>query len=186
MLIFFDTESTEHGIDPRLISIGFVSEDGTRTFYAELSDTYQPSDCSDFVREAVLPRLEGGEARMSFNECASRLIQWLWAFGEPVQLATDSLTWDWPWIEELYAEAGRGTNWPADITTHRKAEVFRPPNVEGRPLILSQTPEFNLAVEEVFATGLRHHHALDDAKANRLGRLAQQKDKEVVFGRFSI
>lgn len=53
-------------------------------------------------------------------------------------------------------------------------------------LILSQTPEFNLAVEQAFATGLRRHHALDDAKANRLGRLAQQKDKEVSFGRFSI
>lgn len=40
MLIFFDTEFTELGIDPRLISIGLVSEDG-RTFYAKLTDTYE-------------------------------------------------------------------------------------------------------------------------------------------------
>lgn len=59
MLVFFDTEFTELGIDPRLISIGLVSEDGERTFYAELSDTHVPSDCSDFAREAALPHLEG-------------------------------------------------------------------------------------------------------------------------------
>jgi hypothetical protein len=39
MLIFFDTEFTELGIDPKLISIGLISEDGTHEFYAELSDT---------------------------------------------------------------------------------------------------------------------------------------------------
>ncbi|MDP1872049.1 MAG: hypothetical protein Q8K61_10550 [Gallionella sp.] len=60
MLIFFDTEFTELGIDPKLISIGLISEDGTREFYAELSDTYQPTDCSAFVHEAVLPHLQGG------------------------------------------------------------------------------------------------------------------------------
>ena len=40
-LIYFDTEFTELGIDPRLVSIGLISEQGDRTFYAELSDTYQ-------------------------------------------------------------------------------------------------------------------------------------------------
>lgn len=187
MNVFFDTEFTELGIDPRLISIGLVSEGRSREFYAELSDTYQPSDCSDFVREAVLPHLEGGEARMTLNECAHRLIQWLMAFGEPVQLATDSLAWDWPWIEELFAEAGTGTNWPAHITTHDKATVFRPWNVEGRPLILPQSPAFNLAVEDAYVTGLRRHHALDDAKANRIGWLALSKDKgPIPVERFSV
>ena len=169
MLIFFDCEFTELGIDPKLISIGFVSEDGTRELYAELCDTYQPSDCSDFVREAVLPHLEGGDARMTMRELSVRLVDWLIAFGEPVQLATDSLSWDWPWIGELYAEAGEGTDWPAHMTTHGKAEVFRPANVDGRPYVLTQSPSFNLAVEAAFASGLRRHHALDDAKANRLG-----------------
>ena len=60
-LIFFDTEFTGLIIDPRLISIGLVSEDG-REFYAELSDTYQGSQCDQFVQEAVLPRLQGGDA----------------------------------------------------------------------------------------------------------------------------
>ena len=36
MLFFLDTEFTGLGIDPKLISIGLISEDGTREFYAEL------------------------------------------------------------------------------------------------------------------------------------------------------
>lgn len=168
LIIFFDTEFTELGIDPKLISIGLISEQGDRTFYAELT-TYQLSDCSDFVREAVLPHLEGGEARMDMHELTLRLGNWLESFDAPIQLATDSLSWDWPWIQEIFCLPG---TWPE--------------NVARRPLILSQSPEFNLAVEAAFTTGLRRHHSLDDAKANRLGRIAQQQEKEVSFGRFSI
>lgn len=168
-IIYFDSEFTELNMDARLISIGFVSEDGTQTFYAELTDTYQLSDCSDFVREAVIQHLEGGEARMDMHELTLRLGNWLESFAQPVQLATDSLSWDWPWIQEIFCLPG---TWPE--------------NVASRPLILSQSPAFNQAVEAAFGTGLRRHHALDDAKANRLGRLAQQQDKEIVFGRFSI
>lgn len=163
-IIYFDSEFTELGIDPRLISIGFVSEDGTQTFYAELTGTYQASDCSDFVREAVLPHLQGGEALMSMHELTLRLGNWLESFEQPVQLATDSLTWDWPWVQEIFSQPG---TWPE--------------NVEGRPLILSQSPPFNRAVEVAFSTDLRRHHALDDAKANRIGRLAQEEANEAVW-----
>lgn len=193
MLIFFDCEFTELGIDPKLISIGFVSEDGTRELYAELSDTYQLSDCSDFVREAVLPHLQGGDARMTMRELAVRLVDWLIAFGEPVQFATDSMSWDWPWIGELYAEAAAylleaTPAWPAikDLPSRGEA-VLRPANVDGRPFVLTQSPSFNLAVEEAFASGLRRHHALDDAKANRLGWLALAKqNRPDVVGRWSV
>ncbi len=149
-LIFFDTEFSDLGIDPRLVSIGLVSEDG-RTFYAELSDTYLPKDCGAFTLEAVLPKLEGGAVLTSMSELALRLGNWIEGFEQPVKLATDSLSWDWPWIPEIFETPG---TWPG--------------NLDGKPLILEQTTEFNLAVERAFATGLRRHHALDDAKANRL------------------
>lgn len=148
-------EFTELGIAPRQISIGCISEDGECTFYAEITDTYKLSDCSDFMREAVLPLLECGEARMDMYELTLRLDSWLESFLQPVQLATDSLSWDWRWVQEIFILPGI---WPG--------------NVESRPLILSQTPEFNLAAEEAFATGLRRHHALDDARGNRIGWLA--------------
>ena len=119
MLIFFDTEFSDLGVDPRLVSIGLVSEDGERTFYAELSDTYKPNDCGEFARLAVLPKLEGGDALMSLHELGERLVNWLQAFGEPVTLATDSLAWDWPWIHEIFGELG---TWPDNL-----AKFAQPP-----------------------------------------------------------
>lgn len=159
--IFFDTEFTELGVDPRLISIGLVSEDGERTFYAELSDTYQLKDCSDFARQAVLPQLEGGAVLLTMAELGVRLYEWIKYFDEPVKLATDSMAWDWPWIQAIFYELDA---WPE--------------NLDGKPEILRQETEFNLAIERAFTGGLRRHHALDDAKANRLAWLATASDTE--------
>lgn len=150
MLIFFDTEFTELGMDSRLISVGLVSEDG-REFYAELSDTYTIADCSEFVRAAVIPHMQGGEALMMMDALGARLKAWIEDFGRPVKLVTDSLSWDWPWIHEIFHE---DVSWPA--------------NLDRKPMVLSQTSEFNIAIERQFESGLRRHHALDDARANRL------------------
>lgn len=155
MLIFFDTEFTELGLDARLISIGLVTEDGQHEFYSELEDTYQLDHCSDFVRESVLPLLQGGNARMSLQELTLKLAKWLEEFDESVQLATDSLHWDWPWIQKIFSDPNL---WPI--------------NLAAKPLILGQNPELELAIETAFTGGLRRHHALDDAKANRIGWVA--------------
>jgi len=165
MLIFFDTEFTELGIDPRLISIGLVSEDGERSFYAELCDTYRLDDVGEFARLAVLPQLEGGDALVTMAELALRLGNWLEGFDEPVKLATDSLAWDWPWIHEIFCDAW---TWPEDL--------------DGKPLLLTMNylNDYDLfvdAVEKAFSS-LRRHHALDDAKANRLGWIAAGGDTE--------
>lgn len=163
MLIFFDTEFTDLCVDPRLISIGLVSEDGERMFYAELSDTYQPKQCSEFTKLAVLPLLEGDSVSVSMRELGERLLAWLEAFGEPVTLACDSLAWDWPWVQEIFGELDA---WPA--------------NLVRRPLLLTinylnDYDRFIEAVEQAFSS-LRRHHALDDAKANRLGWIAASGD----------
>jgi hypothetical protein len=164
MRIFFDTEFSDTGMNPRLISIGLVDETGARTFYAELSDTYSIDQCSDFVRETVLPLLEGGEARMTLDQLTVRLGDWLDDFNEPITLATDSLSWDWPWIQRIFAIPGA---WP--------------PNLESHPLLLTMNylddlEKFEAAKEQGFKDGLRRHHALDDAKANRLGWIAAGGD----------
>lgn len=153
MLIFFDTEFTDLCIAPHLISIGLISEDG-REFYAELSDTYVTKDCCDFVQESVLPHLEGGKVLVPMHELALRLRSWLEAFEQPVKLATDSISWDWPWIQEIFGETG---TWPS--------------NLDGKPEILKQEADFNQAIEQAYAGGLRRHHALDDARANRIAQM---------------
>ena len=182
ILIFFDTEFTELGINPRLISIGLISEDG-REFYAELSDTYQTKNCSAFVVESVLPHLEGGEVLISMRELALALLSWIHDFGESVQFATDSLAWDWRWIELIWAELGAHCLEDTDVWTdmknspHRLVNVGCPGNVALQTFVLPQSAEFTLAVEQAYAQypRLRQHHALDDAKANRLGWLAVRK-----------
>ncbi|MGV8898672.1 MAG: HAD domain-containing protein [Burkholderiaceae bacterium] len=158
MLVFFDTEFTGLGIDPRLISIGLIAEDGKRTFYAELSDTYQPTHCSDFVKEFVMPHLEGGAARMALYELTLRLGNWLEDFDCPVKLATDSLAWDWSWVQKIFNIAG---TWPENVDEQPEILLFDADRGE----------KFNDALESVFADGLRRHHSLDDARANRLAWL---------------
>lgn len=166
MIIFLDTEFTGLGIDPKLISIGLITEDGAYELYAELSDTYQPADCASFVHEAVLPHLQGGDALMTMNELTLRLGNWIEGFEQPVQLATDSLSWDWPWVQEIFYLPG---TWPE--------------NLDGKPASL-----YEIVGAQILAQGvdmaflvhvprLRRHHSLDDAKANRLSWLAASEAK---------
>lgn len=113
MQIFFDCEFSDMiGImhDPELISTGFVSTDG-REFYAELSDTWTPVICSDFVLDAVIPELTGGDAMMSETVCAGRLKIWIESFCESVELCSDAPQFDWPYIEDLFHRYG----WPSNL-----------------------------------------------------------------------
>jgi len=159
MLIFFDTEFSDLGIDPRLVSIGLASED-KREFYAELLDTYHPKDCSAFTQEAVLPHLQGGEACMTMANLTLRLGNWIESLNQPVSLATDSLSWDWPWIQEIFYIPG---TWPE--------------NLDPKPVLLHELIDTQLLdgiVENIFkrhTPRLRRHHALDDARANRMAWL---------------
>lgn len=175
MRIFFDCEFNDLVQNPKLISVGFVSAD-SRSFYAELSDSYDFEECSEFVKEIVLPLLEGGEALMSRHQLRGRLKDWLEAFDEPVQLATDSLAWDWPRIQELFPAP---KDWPTNL---------KPQPLPLTMNYLNDFDKFEVAVEQAFADGLRRHHALDDAKANRLGWLAAGGTVETPkpVGRFTV
>lgn len=162
MIIFFDAEFSGLIVDPKLISIGLIAEDGEPSFYAELSDTWNADECDFFVQDEILPLLDGGDCRMTKADLRQRLSAWLTEFAEPVQLATDSLEWDWPFIQQLL---GTPRNWPA--------------NIEKTPLLLNTEHEgFETAIEDAYSAGLRRHHALDDAEANRQGWLAAGKDTE--------
>lgn len=174
--VFIDTEFSDLVARPKLISIGLIDETGTRTFYAELSDTYEVSDCSEFTCETVLPLLEGAEVLMSRHQLSRRLKDWLEAFNEPVQLATDSLAWDWPRIQELFSAP---KDWPANL---------KPQPLPLTMNYLNDSDAFEATVEQAFADGLRRHHALDDAKANRLGWLAAGGTVETpkTTGRFTV
>lgn len=162
MILFLDTEFTGLGQRwPRLISIGLVSEDGQYAFYAELAAEGYIDKCAPWVRENVLPLLEGGDRIMQPDELRQRLAEWIGALGA-VRIAVD------------------GGN-SLDFSFLRSTLVPWPANVDGKPEILlfdaDRGERFINAMEKSFAEGLRRHHALDDAKANRLGWIAAGGDK---------
>lgn len=147
----------------KLISIGLISEDG-REFYAELVDNYTQTDCNEFVIDTVLPLLGDGQ-KLRWHELIVRLGGWIEDFEQPVTIATDSMTWDWDWIWKLFTEPG---TWPD--------------NLNQQSLLLTMNyihdyDKFTEAIERAFERGLRRHHALDDARANRIGWAASENMK---------
>lgn len=154
MILFLDTEFTGLGQRwPRLISIGLISEDG-HEFYAELNVEGYIEKCSPWVKENVLPLLEGGNCVMQPDELRQRLRAWISTLGT-VQIATDS---------QIDFDLIRATldPWPANLA--QKPQFLHFDADAGE--------RFSVALDNAFAKGLRRHHALDDAKANRLGWIA--------------
>ena len=141
-------------VEPSLISIGAIHENGRDTFYAELTDTWKPGDCTAFVRDNVLPQLDGGAARAGHDEAGERLARWIAGLGGEVQLITDSARSDGPWIGDLLAGPGYPTNLQHTPRSIRFADE-------------DQQEAFLHALDKAFAGGLRRHHALDVARANR-------------------
>lgn len=158
MHVFADTEFTDLTADAKLISIGLVTELGS-TFYAELSDTYALMDCSDFVLANVVPYLEGGSFLMPMDDLRQRLFVWLASIDEYLILTMDDGR-DWGWIR-LVLENG----WPRNVETEPEYLNLN---------YLNDADAFYEAVEATFEAGSRRHHALEDAKANRLGWFASE------------
>jgi hypothetical protein len=111
MRIFLDTEFTDLVSDNKLISIALVDED-ENFFYAELTDTYESKDCSEFVKSYVLPFLKGGDYKMTYNECALKLGNWIEARNVKCMIASDNPTWDIPHLNKMLQVL-----WPENLET---------------------------------------------------------------------
>jgi len=139
--VFFDSEFTNF-TNPSLISIGAVATDST-AFYCELSD-FPSAQCSAFVRETVLPLLDGDCVPRTI--AAQSFVRWLAArsAAAPVMLVSDSGFDRWA-VAHLfnYEELPEHVEW-----------MRVPVSYED----LDKTAR---------ARGLRRHHALDDARALR-------------------
>ncbi len=143
MKLFLDTEFTQLLPNNKLISIAVVDEN-EEFFYAELTDTYELKDCSDFVIETVLPLLEGGEYRMTRLECANRLGNWIEDHPMACVMACDNPSWDMPHLFSLLLPC-----WPANLIKELTYPVFVPSDVEEQ---LVETHKLHI------------HHALTDAR----------------------
>jgi len=160
MKVYFDTEFTDFVIDPALISIGFVADDG-REFYVELNDTFDEPMCSWFVIEAVLPSLWGAEYEMSLKDLSKKLKEWIEDFGEPVNLFSDAPTYDWQWVFEIFDRTG--CEWPSNLVRRCKNTQ----DLEGA----GAREKYNRAYEGFWSSNLEagavRHHALWDARCIR-------------------
>ena len=141
-----------------------ISENGAHEFYAELSDTYTESDLSEFSISHVTPLLNG-KSLLTFNELTIQLSAWLSGINAEIILASDNSSWDWPFIEEIFKQS-----WPHNL------------NEECFLLNMNYIQNYDVyvdAVEFAFKLGFKKLHALDDAKANRIGWLTSENQLRV-------
>ncbi|SEK20848.1 protein of unknown function [Atopomonas hussainii] len=140
-LVFIDTEFTALADDARLISLALVGEGGAPVFYVEVNDHWDETQCSEFVREVVLPQLNMAEDGMGLAEAALALRCFIEALGEHVEIASDAPGWDGAMLEQLFSASG--VPWPGRL--QRKLR-----NVGH--------------LRDHLPDSLFPHHALDDAK----------------------
>ena len=120
MRLFLDCEFTHLSSAAKLISLALVAEDG-REFYVELQDTWQADDCSDFVKEVVIPQLWGGECVRPIIRARSELLRFLATYDEELEVVTDAPVYDWELFCDLAYHHGKWPqnvrNFPTDATT---------------------------------------------------------------------
>jgi hypothetical protein len=102
---FLDTEFTIlNRYTCRLISLALVVPGGAE-FYVELTDAWEEGDCSDFVREIVLPQLNPAVYGRTTEEARIELLNFLQTVGS-VEIISDAPEWDWPLLMWLAGQDG--------------------------------------------------------------------------------
>jgi hypothetical protein len=148
MLAYLDTEFTDF-VAQRLISVGIVCADGAE-FYVELTD-FPKYVCSDFVKQTVLPLLQGGKYATTEIGAAIALGNWLDDRPEPLEFVVD-YTPDY----ELVIDLLRGTVNP----TPKIKFLHTLFGMERGPY-----ETYKAAKAEFYARHTQIHHALVDARA---------------------
>jgi hypothetical protein len=109
--LFLDCEFSQLNKDTKLISMALVAESG-QEFYVELLDTYDVTDCSEFVIEHVLPQLNPSVYGETLVEAQTSLSGFLACFDAMLEICTDAPDWDWNFFCDLAYVDHR---WPANV-----------------------------------------------------------------------
>ena len=144
MKVFLDCEFTQLNAQAKLISLALVAEGG-REFYVELTDGYELQDCSAFVIEHVLPKLDLAKHGCTTVEAQKRLAAFVAGLHANLEICSDAPGYDWGFFCELMYVDGR---WPV--------------NVLNRPLnLIEMYNELEAEGVEIEPPGLPHHALLD-------------------------
>jgi hypothetical protein len=141
VLLFLDTEFT-HFDDPKLLSVGLVSETGDECEVQLLPgpDSWQREHCSGFVKAIVLPILDGPALpRAEARDAVIRFLRLMSCQGSLPLIITD-FTGDWVLLRDLLEPL------PEDLLG-LEARLFSSPTIDH------------------YAFGQRRHNALVDARA---------------------
>ena len=130
MRLFLDCEFTQLSATAKLISLALVAENG-REFYVEFLDTWREEDCSDFVKEIVLPQLSGGSYSLPILEARTSLLMFLTSFDSEIEIVTDAPQYDWELFCELVYKDGR---WPRIVRNFTTDATTLVPTSEGEEL----------------------------------------------------
>ncbi|MBX9754087.1 MAG: 3'-5' exoribonuclease [Pseudomonadaceae bacterium] len=140
--VYIDTEFTQLNMTRQLISLALVDTSGLE-FYVEITGTWLESECSEFVKEIVLPQLNLDKFGMSTSQARIELKAFLATLGA-IEIIGDALTWDWPLFLELLGPEGL------------------PENIIGCREIDPEALELAAEMEHLLADA--PHHALLDAR----------------------
>lgn len=101
---YLDTEFTSLGSNARLISLALVANNG-QELYLELIDNWKVDDCSEFVQDTVLPKLDLQSHGLTTMQARQRLRAFLSEIA-PVDILTASPHWDRPLLNWLIGADG--------------------------------------------------------------------------------
>lgn len=172
-LVFYDAEFTDLNADADMLSIGLVVADSDVELYIEISDANFGA-CSDFVKTEVMPFLGRHNPEVLTREqAAARIDAWLDGLRggnrqQQIHLVADS-SWDWELLLKLYPPMTGQLSWPQRCNISGRTVLAVLPlqdvaeNVDAR---------FAAAMEDYLLASGERHHALADARAQKVGWLA--------------
>ena len=143
MKIFFDTEFIEDGKTIDLISIGMVKENGESLYMVSSDCDY--SKASDWVKENVLPHVEGERWKYTREEIANNVIEFC---GESPEFWAYYADYDWVVFCQLF---GTMMDLPKGFPMYCR-DLKQLCDSKGNPKLPEQVS--------------CEHNALDDAKWN--------------------
>ena len=164
--IFLDTEFTGLHQQSSLISIALIAETG-EDFYGELTD-FDIKNINPWVKENVLPQLNENNAsniiKGTQKEIAKAIKEWLIQFSNEassIQIWADCYAWDWILFCELFGGAFEIPSsihyMPMDLATLFDIKTGKP-----------DTSRFDFVKNEISDKNWIQHHALHDAKVEKL------------------
>lgn len=157
--IYVDTEFSDFSSDSELISIGALSVTG-EDFYAELNPA--PTETSEFVKEHVLPLLEGDRCECERHKFPVVFADWLSQFSGPL-LVSDS-SWDIFHVRKSFGMPAHHNFGEIKLATSTD-RVIEVGLVTLPPMGDSALEIFYAALANYFRGDPRQHHALVDARA---------------------